>query len=283
MKTDSVHDAKILMISYYYPPLNTVSVLRNFQVSKEFAKHFKCVFLITSTNRKRFQARDFEFPDIKIFDAFTLDYKTLLSFRKNTSINIAHTKKNNLLSALFVKLSRSVPFNFIIGEGGFFYILHAFFIAQKLIRRHRIKYIYSSFGPISDHFIAYVLKLFFPDIIWIADYRDLPVSAVLDNVAFANFQHRFNKFILKKAQIVSTVSTGLAVSLNKYVSYTIPKKCYVLRNGIDSDILNFIRQPFKKFTFAYTGSMYAYEHVDIFMETVYQLIRKKKLYSQIFR
>lgn len=277
MKMHMVQDAKILMLAYYYPPLNTVSVLRNFQVSKEFVQHFARTYVISSTNRKRFEVGDFEFPDIEIFDAVTFDYKTVLSFHKNKSVNIAHTEKNNPLSALFVKLSRSVPFSFIIGEGGFFYILHSFFIAQKLIRYNKIKYIYTSFGPISDHFTAYILKFFFPNLIWIADYRDLPVSSILDNVLFRNFQHRFHKFVLKKAQLVTTVSTGLAARINEYIAGTPEKKCFILRNGIDAEILNFKRQPFEKFTFAYTGSMYGYEHVDIFMETIYGLIQKNKI------
>lgn len=260
-------DSKILMLAYYYPPVNTVSVLRNYQISKEFSKYFSCVYLISSTNRKRLNTSDLLLPEIDIFDAFTLDYKTILSLKKNKNVNLPQTSKQNKFAALFIKLSRSVPFTLIIGEGGLFYILHSFFIAQKLIRQHDIKYVYSSFGPMSDHFTAYLLKLFFPALVWIADYRDLPVSTILDNVIFEKFQHRVHKFILKKAKIVTTVSNGLTTRLNVY-----KPNFYVLRNGIDENILNFIRTPFTKFTIAYTGSMYGYELVDVLAHAVQDLM-----------
>lgn len=265
-------DSKILMLAYYYPPVNTVSVLRNHKISKEFSKHFSRVYLISSTNRYRLNTSEFDLPDIDIFDAFTFDYKTLLALGGNKKVNHPQTNKKSILATLFIKLSRSVPFTLIIGEGGFFYIIHSFFIAQNLIRRHKIKYIYSSFGPMSDHFTAYLLKLFFTSIVWIADYRDLPVSTILNNVVFENFQHRFNKFILKKAQIVSTVSTGLAMRLNVY-----KPDFYVLRNGIEKNILNFTRQPFSKFTMAYTGSMYGYELINEFAHALYDLIQKNRI------
>lgn len=252
---------KILFLAYYLPPIRSIGVRRNYFVAKHIQPYFEDIFAITTTNRHRLPTENQPLDFIKIYEAQTLDYRTLSTFRRTRRENVHFSEgsKSSKLGQFIVKLNRSLPFTLLWGEGGLIYILHSFFIAQKLIRHNNITHIYSSFLPYSDHFTARLLKIFFPKLIWIADFRDLHVEPHYDIVFWRPFQHWCNRQILKTAHIVTTVSEGLARHLRAY-----HPNVYVFQNGIPPlsiDIQNSISEADlpKKFTISYTGSMFGDE------------------------
>jgi hypothetical protein len=118
----------------------------------------------------------------------------------------------------------------------------------------------------SDHFTAHLLKIAFPHLVWIADFRDLHIDPLYQMPLVKPFQHWCNKRLLRRADLVTTVSEGLAIHLRAYHS-----NVYALRNGVHlenqkvfellnqntpsvSDAQNASRS--SKFTLAYTGSMW---------------------------
>ena len=113
---------------------------------------------------------------------------------------------------------------------------------------------YSSFRPISDHYIAYLNKTFNNKRIWIADYRDLPYYFDANEVfLFPKFQLFLLKKIIKNADYVLTISEGLKSFFEKYNDNVV-----VLRNGISNIIENSVEvKKLEKFTITYTGSLYS--------------------------
>ena len=257
MKTNE----KLLIIAYFYPPIKIIAVLRTYYFSQFIAPYFTGIHVITTKNRRRLPSEILpKIECVSIHEAATFDYRTLSTLRKRSSVAFEENTKSSALVKFLIKLNKSFPTTLLWGEGGLIYIIHAFFIAANLIRKHPIKTIYSSFSPYSDHVIAYLLKIFFPKLYWIADFRDLHVEPHYDIVYWKPFQHWCNRQILKKANLVTTVSAGLAKHLKAYHA-----NVYVFQNGIPPPLsIKDENQPiqreiFSKFTIVYTGSMYGNE------------------------
>ncbi|MEO6130731.1 MAG: hypothetical protein ABIQ02_02705, partial [Saprospiraceae bacterium] len=86
---------------------------------------------------------------------------------------------------------------------------------------------------------------------WIADFRDLLVDPYFNHLYFNKPHQSLFKAIFKRADVITTVSEGLAEQLKKYNPNVI-----VVKNGIVNFSGRFIPIPTSLFTMAYTGSMY---------------------------
>jgi hypothetical protein len=263
---------KILFFSYYFPPIQSIATRRNFNIAQNFQKYFSKVHVFTTQNN-RFLPKNIENTEGPPTESiFTFDYRTLAYWlsgkkeKKGTHFT-EQTKQNPIVHFFAVRLLNSFPFNLLFHEGGIIYTLICFWKAARLIKKERITHVYSSFRPYSDHFTAYLLKICFPKLYWIADFRDLHIEPQYRHIVFEPFQHWCNKQILKKANIITTVSNGLAKNLKQYKS-----NIYVLRNSVTFENSNFKKQPFPKFTIAYTGSMYGDErNPSLFLEVIKSL------------
>ena len=268
-------DKKILICSYYFPPTKTVATVRVFNFHLEAQKHFKEVFGLTTSNRQLFPKDHFPLDDKNTTEVWTYDLRTFLDKKDNTSITINQSKKESRFGKFMIKLAYTFPFNFVLADGGPTYILGGFFKGKKLVHDNKIEVIFSTFKPYSNHLICYLLKRWNPQLIWIADFRDLHVDEMRDNVYFPKLQHWFNRQILKKANVLTTVSKGLTKNLSEYHD-----KVYVLRNSIPSSkTLKPETVPlFPKFTISYTGSIYAnLRSAELLFKALENLISQGKI------
>ena len=260
----------LLMIAYYFPPIKSMGSIRNYNIAKQFKKYFSSVHVAVSKNKHLLPQDALPCSDFNIIELPTLDYRTLSNLKKNKQVHYSEETKSGFLGATAVKALNSFPFNLIIGEGGIIYSMAGFFKCMRLIKKYNITHIYSSFRPYSDHFTAYLLKSYFPKLIWIADFRDIHIDPLKDNVYLESYQHWCNKWILSKANAVCTVSKGTKVHIAKYV-----KDVYVLPNGIH-DLLKPSAQgkTFEKFTISYTGSMYGRKrNPELLLKVLEKLIK----------
>lgn len=287
MKPSNHENSKktLLLFAYYYPPIKAISVIRSYYFSQFVTPYFSDIHIITTSNQRRLPKENL--PNIagtKIHEALTFDYRTLSTLRPRTSVSFKEETKKNAFIKFAIKLNKSFPTTLIWGEGGLIYIIHSFFIAFRLIQKHDIQTVYSSYLPYSDHFIAYLLKIFFPKLVWIADFRDLHVEPHYDIVYWRPFQHWCNRQILKKANLVTTVSEGLAHHLRAY-----HKNVYVFQNGIPPlsiDLQNPISEAdlLQKFTIGYTGSMYGDErNPQLLLEIIKELVAENILTTDNFQ
>lgn len=245
---------KILICSYYFPPTKTVATVRVYNFHLEAQKYFKEVFGLTTSNRQLFPKDHFPLNHKNTMEVWTYDLRTFLGRMNKPAITINQDKKESRFGKFMAKLVYTFPFNLILADGGLTYILGGFFKGKKLIRENKIDFIFSTFKPYSNHLICFLLKKWNPNLYWIADFRDLQVDEMRDNVYFPKLQHWFNRQVLKKADIVTTVSQGLTKNLAAYHD-----KVYVLRNAISSIQTQEVEEVsfFPKFTISYTGSIYA--------------------------
>jgi hypothetical protein len=253
----------ILWISYYFNPIRAVGSIRNSKLAKYLSLMNFNLYVISTTNSILAPKDDILKKKDKIKKIFripTIDYQTI-KFLFKVKFKASKQVSERELTSVFQKF----PLNILIGEGGIIYIIFAFFISIFIIKRYKIKNVYSTYSPISDHFIALLLKLIFPKLNWVSDFRDLPI-----------FFDLLCKLIFKKADVVTTVSEGLKSSLQKFNN-----KIFVVRNGFDSDDIYYLgneKKEIKFFSFLYTGLLYGFKrNPEILFKVLSKLLKERKL------
>lgn len=260
----------ILFLSYYFPPMRTIAIWRNYFIASEAKLLFDNLFIFTSSNKNLFEQ---EYIDISSFDVTllkTYDYRRILSSGKSSNISFKENKKQNPYSRFGIKLLNSFPFSFLIGEGGIFYIYDGFRKAEKLVNENKISHLYSSYRPMADHWIAFFLKRKYTNLHWTADFRDLPLDDVYKNYLGRRLQKQVLRILLKKADLVTTFANGLQKGMQEYSD----KQVQIIPNGL-------FRMPVQnenlalqnKFTLQYTGSLFLNERdPSILFKAVAELI-----------
>lgn len=113
----------------------------------------------------------------------------------------------------------------------------------------------STYGPFSSHLLGGKIKKRHSQTLWIADFRD---QVYTDDAPkpFRGFCKRYVQRIIKKADVITAVSTGVLDSL----SLMDEKRCCIITNGFDREDLplhvsenNLIS---RKMRLLYTGQMY---------------------------
>jgi hypothetical protein len=263
------------MINYYFPPIHVVGAIRSFHVYENSLRHFDDTHVITTSSRKYFkQDPTLEIDVANMYEVPAADLRNLLRIvSKNTSPQIAAKQKKNLLYAIVSRLLDSFPFNILIGDGGILYLLKAYALGKRLVKEHAITHLFSSFRPYSDHVVAWLLKRRYPQLFWIADFRDLHVDPVNRNVIWPNMQKKINRFFFQKADLITTVSVGLEHHLKYYGPPT-----HVLYNGISEHLTISLRKKTQaNFTIAYTGSLFKDKRKpDRLLEGIQQLLKADK-------
>ncbi len=150
-----------------------------------------------------------------------------------------------------IRLINTFPLNLVIGEGGLIYLNTLIKNAGKAIKENNITHIYSSYRPFADHYAAYKLKKRNPELVWIADFRDLIIDPHYNHIFFKSGHHRFFKRVFSRADVLTTVSDGLAKKLQRYNPDVL-----TIRNGIKNVPDHIAESHSKYFKIAYTGSMF---------------------------
>lgn len=252
MQDSSTSIMSALLIHYHYPPMRNSGVYRNYFLSHALADEGLQVHVITTSNIHRLPKDELPgHPDVHVIPVATLDYRTIISWLSATASKGAqfgeNTKQHRLVKWM-LRIQRSFPFHLLLAEGSMTYILAAYIQAIRLIRRHRITMVYTSFMPYADHWVGWLLKVTFPRIQWIADFRDLHAEPIYKNVVLPGIQRSFERFLLRKATAVTTVSEGISDKMRQ-----LHPRVTTVTKGIR---IRPQREKYRIFTISYTGSLF---------------------------
>jgi hypothetical protein len=238
--------------------VGTIGTLRNFKMAEQLSRYFTQSFLITIKNKPYTLDESPNTDFVERHEVSNYDYRWLFRQLSFGMVSKTRSYKSYLFTQFLIRLADSYPFSLLIGEGGWLYINNAVKLASKLIIEQNITHIYSSFRPTADHVIASKLKRKFKHLIWIADFRDLPVDNNRKNTFFPGYQDRYYQGLIRHADWVLTVSEGLKKRLDAY-----HPKVLLVRSGLYKSLKNIdMKEKQGKFTMVYTGSIYK-EHQDL--------------------
>ena len=264
-----------MLIHYYYPPIHSTAVHRNYNLSLEWKKNSENLNVLTSKNASLLKGDSSYAEKMPCIQIPTLDYRTLRAVFRKGAMHVGENKKSKIFRWLS-RLKDTFPFNIILDEGGFVYILRGYFEAKRLIKEEGFTCVYSSYRPWADHYIAYLLKRKFSKLLWIADFRDLPVEPLYRNVFWPKMQHQINRSFLKYADRLTTISEGLATHLRKYHTDVV-----VSYNGIK---YRPITSSYEVFTMSYTGSLFGNERdPSVLLRALKELDKKGIISSSNFQ
>ena len=136
----------------------------------------------------------------------------------------------------------------MLRKDGLPHLINSLVKSYPLIKKNSLTHLFSSHQPITNHWIAYILKIRFPQLIWIADFRDHYPDHSKSEIWLFSFHEFLLRILLKKVDLITTVSNGLAKRLDMA-----QKPIVIIKNYPSIEKKD---QKKRIITFAYTGSIY---------------------------
>jgi len=278
MQTISNYKAKnLLFLSYYFPPVQVSSSIRIMHFFEGFIANGFTISVLTGKFPKKMAGEQtINLSISNIYHIPLIGLRRLMSNFILTHNTLPLMWKKKVFISSLLSFRNRIPLNIIIGDGGLIYLWIAYFNAAKWIKDHKITHIFTSYSPMVDHFIAFLLKCTFPHLHWVADFRDLPVDVKYPHYLNHTICKHFLKHLLKKADAVITVSKGIANELEKFrTNINIYSGCISPEEVQHPTIIS------PNFNINYTGSIYPdyqdlYPLVKVILSLIEEGIMNKK-------
>jgi hypothetical protein len=270
------------------PPVNKVSSRRSYQLAKFFTAEGHNVHIVTCEKDALNIQGGYERELAKVSTSVTyLPFPKITKFFRNMKYeNITVTVSNKADDKLtkfkmkIVNYLKACKRNLVC----FYNITDSLLtkrnvkLVQEILDQNKIEIVLSSYSPSYTHKLARILKKNNKTLFWVADFRDL--WSLNHNISFSYIVRRFlvkyEKYILKKVDLFTSVSTGFISSLKEI--HGEKRNYHLLPNGFDVDDLYYdiqevsstVKKIFKnKIVIAYTGSLYEkYQNISTIFEAL---------------
>ncbi len=262
-----MRNKKILFITTAFYPQNKISVLRVGQWVKYWS-HMDCEVTVLTTRKYSFMGpfgleTDFN-PNVKVMEIDYLPSYLASKLENKNSVRVDGQSNNGDFDSFFKKTLRKAR-KYI---GSLFdihdlWITGAFNEGVKLLEANTYDFIISSYSPPAVHVVASKLKRKFPNVKWIADFRDLWAYNHLQSARglLGLYEKYKERSTIKNSDIILTVSTPLSeVMQKKYPGIPVN----TIENGFDEDefpnwvqkVSEFRNRNSDQLIITYTGTIY---------------------------
>lgn len=253
MVESEIKSSTCIFISYYFPPIKSVGVIRNFHLAQIFHRIFSDLYILTTSNQQILPKEESDLSSFKSIELInTIDYRTIIQrfYSKNKNTHYPESVKQNKLIQWIIKANESIPFNLLVGEGGLLYLIDGYSKAKKIIKRTRAKtFVITSFRPTANVLIGFLLKINYPHIIWINSFQDAPYDPIRKNTIIPSLQNYLWRKILKQSNLNIATSQGVKNSID-----LLNNDATTFKNGVD--FRENLTHSSEQFTITYTGSLY---------------------------
>ena len=275
MGKSEIKRSTCIFISYYFPPIKSVGVIRNFHLAQISYKIFTDLYILTTSNQKILPKEEADLSSFKSVELInTIDYRTIIQrfYTKNKNTHYPESVKQNKLIQWLIKANESLPLNLFVGEGGLIYLIDGYYKAKKLIKKSSAKiFVITSFRPTANVLIGFLLKINYPHIIWINSFQDAPYDPIRKNTIIPNLQNYLWRKILKQSNLNITTSSGI-----KYAIDSLNNKNITFENGVV--FRENLTHNSDQFTISYTGSLYHdLRDPRLLFEALTQLVLSEKI------
>lgn len=284
----------ILIVSYYFPPMNSVASLRIYSWARTWTDLGHAVTVLTAPKPHNDNLLQVKIDDIEVIEAtnsFLNIFQHVLSkkyskrYSEKKADGIVHPLKQLLKRMNHWRLKRGILYTLRMPD-------HLSLWKQpalKTVKGRTFDLVVSSFGPYVTHLIANQLVVNGQAKKWIADYRDLWVDHGLMKglFPFSIVEKRMQDQINRQADVITTVSGPLA----KILSSNNPSnnKVHVIYNGYFEKTHYIQNQPgilnwdLNKKHLIYTGSIYegAQDYSPLLRAIKNLKVNRNDLYSRL--
>ncbi|MCJ8332567.1 MAG: glycosyltransferase [Lentisphaeria bacterium] len=273
---------KICILAYWYEPMQAVGALRAESFYKYASDSDVDAFVVTVEPNTRYTTSvDKDCPnDAKIFRIPGFNANAYLRNLRGKPSKPVNSVNHSVQSASPIKKFLYYIYRQIIcyPDTHFLWPFMAKKKLKEIIEKEKPDVILTTAFPVSSFILGKYIKKKFPEIKWVADYRDLwsehqwvyrpwPLSAL---------EKRLEKRTVKAADLILTTSSEFQKQLRKlFPGQEIP----IIYNGYD-EAVNDASCKTQKFTISYTGILYEEQKTDLFFSSLRELIDDKKIDSQ---
>ncbi len=216
---------KILIVTYDWPPRNSIATHRPYSWARYWAAQGLNVTVLTATKKFFDLPLDLDLPKLEGVKVLEADYKALIPMS-----NAADNQMAPMFTELLKKVKSAVSYVL-----GWEYDVRSNWagVAEKAIQDLGTDFdvIVSTYGPDSAHKIASKFKKVNPAMFWVADYRDLWSLNARNRSSelIKALARRKELDVVRSADLFTTVSKELAQTLSGLVR----KQPEVVFNGFD--------------------------------------------------
>ncbi len=284
---------KILIITYYWPPAGGPGVQRWLKFAKYLPEFGWEPTIYTPENPsyplldeslEKDVPKDIEIVKAKIWEPYQLAEKLNKSNKKFKAGQFDVGKNQSLKS----KISIWVRGNFFIPDARVFWVKPSIKFLSKYVRKNRFDAFVTTGPPHSLHLIGLGLKKEFPNLKWIADFRD-PWTEIsyykhLKLTKSSDKKHRdLEKEVFKTADITLATSYTDAENFRKSGANAI-----CITNGFDIDdsgtpSLKKQKTNQQKFILSYIGVLEQLRNPNVLWEVLNDVLKENKGFEKDFQ
>jgi glycosyltransferase involved in cell wall biosynthesis len=209
-------------------------------------------------------------------------YKKFIGRKKDDRINASFLSENKK-TGVAEKISVWIRGNFFIPDARRFWIKPSIKYLSDYIQKNKIRHIISSGPPHSMHMIALGLKRKFPDLKWIADFRDPWTNIdfyekLMLGKAADKKHHNMEMSVLQSADEVISIGKTMSdefAEMYRRAGGKQPSKFKVITNGYDEeDISKTQLEKDKKFSIAHIGTLVKDRNPDVLWKVLGELVKE---------
>lgn len=267
---------KVLMVAHQFPPVGGSGVQRSTKFAK-YLPHYGWEPVALTRDSKKMILRD----------------ESLLK-ELPEDMEVIRTPAYDLtvLPWAFSKVGKFVAWKVLIPDGEVLWMKKAVKTCLERIKKGDINALYTTSSPYSDHLLGLEVKNHYPDLLWLADFRD----EWTNNPYLIDKPHRISRMkkekemekeVLKRADILVTNTPIMKenfVRLNPGLD--LETRMHVIPNGFDIEDFEDLGQKKIKnsqFTITYTGALYGRRKPDLVLKAVGNLVRRGKIQKDSIR
>jgi len=268
---------KILIISYFFPPLNSVASLRPYSFAKAYSNLGHDVTVLTGSKPKNGKELDLSCENFEVLEVQSGPLNMLFSL---LSVNSGDVRQDptTLVSKLWRRIDQFRVRRGIMILGRLPDALDLLIgPSKKAIANENWDLVISTYAPRYCHAIARKLKVAGKTRFWVADFRDLWTQhhQFKGLFPFTLVEKRLERSYAKDADLITTVSESLAAQFSSNHPNT---NCLVVPNGFDpEDTMSLPSEPLyrdARLRLIYTGTTYSrWGSFRNFLEAVRQLAK----------
>lgn len=276
---------KILIISYYWPPAGGPGVQRWLKFCKYLPEFGWESVVYTPENPSYPMVDESLISDIlphqktiktKIWEPYQLAELWTKKTKKYKAGQFDTEKNQDWKS----KLSLYIRGNFFVPDARKFWVKPSVKILKNYLKQNPTDVIVSSGPPHSMHLIGLELKKQFPNITWIADFRDpwtdISYYNYLKLSSFANKKHHeLENKVLQTADICLATSYTDTENFRKKGA-----NAHCITNGFDGEICTKKPEKTSQFTLSYIGVLEQLRNPEVLWKALIELCNEHKDFSE---
>jgi len=265
---------KITIVTYSWPPRNSISVHRPYSWARYWSERGHDITILTAKKQSFDHPLDLELPRLKDVKVIEIPYQ----FFGSSVIKFSSVEK-------IAKMLRFKFLNYLgeVNDPRNNWILNSSPIFSKIARESDV--VISTYGPEVSHIIGCRMKILYPSIYWIADYRDLwsdnPNLSDASKKIKDHIREKERKTVGKYADLVTSISDDFCKRLYKLLK----KPTFKITNGFDlkdKSVKNNISKKFlvknKPLRIIFTGSIYSKNPSPVMLlDAIVNLVNSNKI------